>query len=285
MGSQLATRRNAPCPCGSGRRFKHCCGKTPAGIERFPVEPLTMMMTPAVATALYSQCNGEKRVDHQGVLSIEGFLSESECERLVALSADQPSEQARVRMADETAAGGIVSRDSAVRITSTIKTFGIAEQIVPLVGRAFFDCVQPHFDTRIQWFEFPDILKYVPGGHYGTHNDSEVWDEQADGWRLVEDRQYSLLIYLNSEFTGGALRFDDLELTIQPKAGMLVAFPSDHRYAHTALPVESGTRYAIVSWGAAVGAPRVHQGATLGVVYTAPEFVPPRLRGLRSQDS
>jgi uncharacterized protein YecA (UPF0149 family) len=22
-----APRRNAPCPCGSGRKYKHCCGK------------------------------------------------------------------------------------------------------------------------------------------------------------------------------------------------------------------------------------------------------------------
>jgi len=22
----MATRRNAPCPCGSGKKYKHCCG-------------------------------------------------------------------------------------------------------------------------------------------------------------------------------------------------------------------------------------------------------------------
>ncbi len=282
MSPQLTTRRNAPCPCGSGRRFKHCCGRALPQIKRFPVEPLTMMITPAIANALCPACDCANPVDRHGVLTVENFLSESECERLIALSGDLPSQQARVKMADNDAAGGIVSRASTVRITSTIKTFGIAEHIVPLVARGFFDCVQTHYGTRIQWFEFPDILKYVPGGHYGKHNDAEVWDETMNGWKLVEDRQYSLLIYLNSDFTGGALRFDEFDLTIQPATGMLVAFPSDHRYVHTALPVESGTRYAIVSWGAAAGAPRVHQGATLGVVYAAPEFVPPRLRALGS---
>jgi predicted 2-oxoglutarate/Fe(II)-dependent dioxygenase YbiX len=29
---------------------------------------------------------------------------------------------------------------------------------------------------------------------------------------------------------------------------MLVYFPSDNRYLHTALPVTKGTRHAIVSW-------------------------------------
>jgi len=239
-----------------------------------------MMLTPEVAASLSPPCDCGNPVDRHGVLTLEGFLSETECERLIELSKDQPQEKARVKTPDKAAPGGLAERSSSVRITSTIKTFGIADQVVPLVGRAFFDCVQPHYGQRIEWFEFPDILQYKPGGHYGTHNDSEAWDESAGAWRLAEDRQYSLLIYLNDDFTGGTLRFDKFDLTIRPTRGLLVAFPSDHRYAHTALPVESGTRYAIVSWGAAAGAPRVHQGFQLGVVYTAPEFVPPRLRQL-----
>jgi uncharacterized protein len=32
---RVATRsRSAPCPCGSGRKYKHCCGRTPARTER-----------------------------------------------------------------------------------------------------------------------------------------------------------------------------------------------------------------------------------------------------------
>ncbi|HEY5314564.1 MAG TPA: SEC-C metal-binding domain-containing protein, partial [Pirellulales bacterium] len=26
-----AAQRNAPCPCGSGRKFKHCCGQASGG--------------------------------------------------------------------------------------------------------------------------------------------------------------------------------------------------------------------------------------------------------------
>ena len=245
-------------------------------IQRFPVEPPTMMITPAAATALCPGVDGAERIDRHGVLTVERFLSKALCQQLVELAKHQPSEEGRV-LADGADAGRNVYRTSAVRVTSTIKTFAIGDHTVPLVARALFDCVEPHYATRIAWFEFPDILRYDAGGHYGAHNDSEVWDESAAEWRLAEDRQYSLLIYLNDDFSGGALRFDELDLTIQPTPGMLVAFPSDHRFVHTALAVESGTRYAVVSWGAAVGAPRVHQGATLGVVYTAQAYLPPRL--------
>lgn len=239
-----------------------------------------MMMTPEVARALHPAGGGDGLVDRHGVLTIQDFLSKPECDRLIALSRDLPGEKGRVLRADESDPGTVVGRESAVRVTTTIKTFDIADRIVPLVGRAFFDCIEPHYGARIEWFEFPDILEYGPGGHYDAHNDAEIWDPGRGEWRLAEDRQFSLLIYLNDDFTGGALRFETLGLTIQPEAGMLVAFPSDHRYGHCALPVESGSRYAIVSWGAARGAPRVHDGARLGVVYTAPECVPPRLRRL-----
>jgi len=38
---------------------------------------------------------------------------------------------------------------------------------------------------------------------------------------------------------------------------MLVWFPSDFRFEHMAKPVNRGTRYAVVSWAAAQGVPKV----------------------------
>jgi len=30
--SQKTPQRNAPCPCGSGKKFKYCCGATPTAV-------------------------------------------------------------------------------------------------------------------------------------------------------------------------------------------------------------------------------------------------------------
>jgi hypothetical protein len=61
---------------------------------------------------------------------------------------------------------------------------------------------------------------------------------------------------------------------------MLVAFPSDHRFAHAALPVTGGRRYVIVTWAAVLGSPRVHERRRLQVVYpdrrTLPSGLPLR---------
>jgi hypothetical protein len=209
---------------------------------------------------------------------VDDFLSADQCACLIKLSRGQLSKRARVKVAGESGSDQLIEKDSDSRITTTIKTFDIADEVIPVVERAFMDHVQDHYNEEFEWFEFPDILRYDPGGHYAVHNDSEVWDKKTGAWRLGEDRQYSVLIYLNREFAGGAVNFPELEFTVHPRPGLLLAFPSDHRYAHAALPVESGTRYVIVSWGAVVGAQRAQKGARLGVVYTASEHVPAPLR-------
>ena len=56
-------------------------------------------------------------------------------------------------------------------------------------------------------------------------------------WKRVVDRDVSLLIYLTEEFQGGEILFNNFQYRLKPRAGMVVYFPSDHRYVHTALPV------------------------------------------------
>lgn len=55
----------------------------------------------------------------------------------------------------------------------------------------------------------------------------------------------------------GTFVFPNLCVRLRPKAGMLVAFPSDHRFLHGVEPVTSGERYAIAGWAAALGVPKV----------------------------
>ena len=75
------------------------------------------------------------------------------------------------------------------------------------------------------------------------------------------------MLYLSDDFEGGAVAFTKLGYTVQPKAGMLVAFPSDERYLHEAQPVISGTRYAIVSWASHLGVAKVRQAAPFASIH------------------
>jgi len=117
--------------------------------------------------------------------------------------------------------------------------------------------VGPHYGVEIEWFEFPHILRYGPGGTYGIHSDAYNYNREKNEWRKVLNRDYSSILYLNSDFSGGTLAFPKLNLRIKPQAGMLITFPSDNRFLHTAEPTLTGTRYALVTWAAIRGGKRV----------------------------
>jgi predicted 2-oxoglutarate/Fe(II)-dependent dioxygenase YbiX len=114
------------------------------------------------------------------------------------------------------------------------------------------------YGREIEWFEKPKVLRYGPGNYYGVHADNCYRARTDNFWTKKIDRDISLLIYLNEDFEGGSLSFEKFFYSFQPRVGDLVLFPSDNRYKHCANPVRSGTRYAVVSWGAFLGEPRVH---------------------------
>lgn len=200
------------------------------------------------------------------VLIVRRFLSQAECGRLLEVARGLRSEEAEIsRLQDGDT--GLVRQRSARRVTTTIKTFDAPDAFAPMVARALRDHIDPFYGLRTEWFEWPDVLLYRPGGHYDSHTDADVRDRETGRWRRVMDRDISLLVYLNDDFTGGALDFPERGESVHPEAGMLVAFPSDHRFSHAALPVEQGDRYVVVSWAAAFDSPRVMTGPRLYAIY------------------
>ncbi|MFZ9743729.1 MAG: 2OG-Fe(II) oxygenase [Chitinophagaceae bacterium] len=63
-----------------------------------------------------------------------------------------------------------------------------------------------------------------------------------------ESRDISSVLYLNSGFTGGLLRFPNLGISVSPKRGMLALFPSSEKYSHDVTAVDSGVRFFITQF-------------------------------------
>ncbi|MGO9389722.1 cyclophane-forming radical SAM/SPASM peptide maturase GrrM/OscB [Rhodoblastus sp.] len=81
------------------------------------------------------------------------------------------------------------------------------------------------------------FLRYVAGDCFPIHQDTPF---------RVDDRHtsiYTLVIYLNDDFLGGAASFPDTGQIVAPEAGMALLFPHDLR--HEGLLIEHGTKYAI----------------------------------------
>lgn len=95
----------------------------------------------------------------------------------------------------------------------------------------------PFARANLKGREHPNILKYVSGGELPPHQDIGV-----------SSRSLSVLSYLNDDYEGGEISFPQSNITLKPKAGSIVFFPSNFIYVHTIAKMKNGVRYAIPSW-------------------------------------
>jgi 2-oxoglutarate-Fe(II)-dependent oxygenase superfamily protein len=81
-----------------------------------------------------------------------------------------------------------------------------------------------------------------------AHADNERREHRRWVPNHTPQRDYTGLVYLNDNFTGGELVFADRNVVIIPKPGLLVGFPSNHKFVHAVPKVLSGKRYSLPVW-------------------------------------
>ncbi|MDX1811736.1 MAG: 2OG-Fe(II) oxygenase [Gammaproteobacteria bacterium] len=216
------------CFCGSEKYFKNCCGS-----------------------------REEKREEPYGVLIVPEFI---DCETLKAIcdfADQQKGEPLQVIDEEKSTPGNIVKKVDKRRVSELVQLKQFDKLINDKVREAYLKYAPAFFKTDIEWYERPHLMRYQAGGYYQGHADSENINPELNAWEKVIDRDVSLLLYLNDAYEGGELFFNKFNYRLKPKAGMLVMFPSDHRYMHTAETVYEGIRYAVVSWASAKGMEKV----------------------------
>ena len=78
------------------------------------------------------------------------------------------------------------------------------------------------------------LNRYDAGQGMGPHYDGQDGDSNL---------KYSFVTYLNDDYEGGEIHFPNQNVTIKPKSGSLVMFPSQKPYIHESKPVLSGVKY------------------------------------------
>jgi len=226
--ANFSPSRKDPCFCDSGASFGDCCGA--AKRDRPPPH---------------------------GVGIVPGFLDADTCRTWITRLRRQPRRPLGTVEAPARGTGHSETTHGGDRITDLVKAGRLRRDIDRQVERAYQDVIAQVCGRRFAWFEYPQVLRYVPGGWYRAHADSEVCSANGRSWTKGIDRDMSLLLFLNDDFTGGELSFLKFKYTHRPRAGDLVFFPSDHRYVHQAEPVVKGLRWVVVSWAAFTDEPRV----------------------------
>lgn len=87
--------------------------------------------------------------------------------------------------------------------------------------------------------------KWITGAFAQYHSDNS--DEDGNPTAFQRSK-YAAFIYLNDDFTGGALKFKNYDIQLQPKRGMLAVFAGGHGNEHMVTTVESGERYTVGSF-------------------------------------
>lgn len=111
--------------------------------------------------------------------------------------------------------------------------------------------VQKHYGERYD-IKFKDYARnpshltkwgMLTGSSMDVHSDSET--PSGKPALVARFYQYNItsLSYLTDDYLGGEIDFPEFNLTIKPKAGDMLLFPS--RYRHRILTLESGHRYTM----------------------------------------
>lgn len=155
--------------------------------------------------------------------------------------------------AQQTAQGAVSDKSGGATVDRsardvTVVASAYRAEVRHWVQRIGDELIGPFYKAQITDFEEPQILRYESGGHYGVHADSEELDGNGQ-WHAVNDRAYSLVVFLNTDFTGGGFDLPNQDLHIEPtEPGVAIVFPSDRRFIHTVVPVEAGLRFTLVTW-------------------------------------
>jgi predicted 2-oxoglutarate/Fe(II)-dependent dioxygenase YbiX len=197
------------------------------------------------------------------ILIAEQAIDEDVCRRICEHVKSQKQQNKGVEVVSNSIMPGASTYkqvQSHARDSYVIKT----QDINPLIREVYYGLitkyVMPFFGVKIESWERPQLLSYEKGGKYDPHADGELSVKKPGGknvWRRFHNRDISLILYLNDEFTGGDLIFPDYGIRIKPKPGLFVAFPSTGDYLHGAEPTQSGDRIVMVTWASIEGTPRM----------------------------
>jgi predicted 2-oxoglutarate/Fe(II)-dependent dioxygenase YbiX len=199
------------------------------------------------------------------ILIQENAIVPADLEMLTRYVRQAPMEQTAVsNLAEDSPEDGVewvVNKE--IRDTHHLhQTTTIVRKLRSVLKTGINSFIEPFYNVEIRDWEPLQLLHYGTGGHYIPHVDAETLYSDEEGlelWEKTLDRDVSVVYFLNDDFAGGELFFPNLDLLIEPKAGTLVCFPSDHNYIHGVKPVTLGRRYSVVTWMRVKGMPSVDE--------------------------
>ena len=206
-------------------------------------------------------------------LIIDDFLDSTLCKEIA--QDVRRSDDAAQAMLKTTVADGVVdpSVDHSIRKTHI---YTLNDRQIALYQEAFIKhqpAIERFFNVALTTATAIQALEYKTGFFYKRHSDdsSELFNDEGELVGFVPvapQRKITTVLFATSHcdhskkdhgcFTGGELIFNYLfdaegnRVTLRPKAGQMVVFPSNPVFSHEVLPVIDGYRLTLVQWHNAI---------------------------------
>lgn len=90
------------------------------------------------------------------------------------------------------------------------------------------------------------ITRFNKGGYFAIHSDNEIYHN--DEWVKINNKEFTIMIFLNDDYVGGEIIFPNQNITFKPKKGLIITFPSNHEYIYGMQPIIQGTAITIIGF-------------------------------------
>lgn len=168
---------------------------------------------------------------------IDDFLTETECRELI----DYCYKENLFSRSKVDLSNGVEDTEHPTRTSFS----AIIEDRNCELSKRLFIKASSILERPISQIEKIQCVRYYPTQQFGLHFDSSK----------ENNREYTLLIYLNEDFSEGETFFPEIDLKIKPKIGRCIIFKNIDTYhenilhsVHSGLPVRNGIKYACNIW-------------------------------------
>jgi prolyl 4-hydroxylase len=210
-----------------------------------PVPDAALRDSPSTLRILDREVKVLMTMKHPRVIVLGGFLSDAECDQIVALAGPR---MARSETVDNLTGGSEVN----VARTSRGMFFERGETGV-------IDRVEQRIAALLDWpvrnGEGLQVLHYQPGAEYKPHYDyfDPVHPGSASILKRGGQRVGTLLMYLNTPTRGGGTTFPDVGIEVAPIKGNACFFSYDRahvntRSLHGGAAVLEGEKWVATKW-------------------------------------
>lgn len=176
-----------------------------------------------------------------GIIVLDNALSSFDCKSLLSAIL-QDDDWYSGTVADPNNDGDpMLSEARKVRVKELEVNFQ-TEPILYTVSRSIFHYGIEYsnmYKTNFNDMERITALHYTPGDYYKSH---------ADAGPSLMNRSFSTVVYLNDVEEGGETYFNHFDVSVEPKEGRMVMFPSCFLYAHEARTPVDGDKFALATW-------------------------------------